>query len=127
MRFWSQRYWVILLCGGLALTLGCQSAQKQTFMPPSAAQAPALVASATPDPAKQKAAVAAPNTESQTKAQAAQALAVGPVGDLIASVEKEYQAGQENYRTGHMEAAKQNFDSAFNLLLGGGFDLQSDD
>jgi membrane-bound lytic murein transglycosylase D len=54
-----------------------------------------------------------------------QALEVDPVADLIARVEKEYQAGQENYQAGHLEAAKQNFDSAFNLLLGSGFDLRS--
>ena len=49
------------------------------------------------------------------------------MGDLIARVEKEYRTGHENYHDGHMEAAKQNFDSAFNELLGSGFDLQSDD
>ena len=54
-----------------------------------------------------------------------QALQVDPVGDLIARVEKEYQSGQDNYRAGHLEAAKQNFDSAFNQLLGSGFDLRS--
>ena len=47
------------------------------------------------------------------------------IGDLIARVEKEYQSGQGNYRAGHLEAAKQNFDSAFNQLLGSGFDLRS--
>ena len=52
---------------------------------------------------------------------------VDPAGDLIAQVEKYYQEGQENYRAGHLEAAKQNFDSAFNLLLGGGIDLRSDE
>ncbi|MGA7295857.1 MAG: transglycosylase SLT domain-containing protein, partial [Terriglobales bacterium] len=36
-------------------------------------------------------------------------------------------SGQDNYAAGHLEAAKQNFDSAFNQLLGSGFDLHSDD
>ena len=126
MRF-SDRYPAILLCGSLALTLGCQSAQKpSTFMPPVQAQAPAALSGATPHPNQQKASTAS-SDESQTSAQVAQALSVDPVGDLIARVEKEYQAGEENYRAGHMEAAKQNFDSAFNQLLGSGFDLQSDD
>ena len=58
-----------------------------------------------------------------TKPAVPQALQVDPVADLIARVEKEYQAGQDNYRAGHLEAAKQNFDSAFNQLLGSGFDL----
>ena len=67
------------------------------------------------------------NHAAANNAQAEQALSVDPVADLIARVEKEYQSGQENYRAGHLEAAKQNFDSAFNQLLGSGFDLQSDD
>ncbi len=95
-------------------------------MPPAQAQAPALIASSSPpDPHQQKPAgsAAAP----QSKPQVPQALEVDPVADLIARVEKEYQAGQDNYRAGHLEAAKQNFDSAFNQLLGSGFDLHSDD
>jgi len=64
-------------------------------------------------------------SSSVSRPQTPQALAVDPVADLIARVEKEYQSGQDNYRAGHLEAAKQNFDSAFNQLLGSGFDLRS--
>jgi peptidoglycan lytic transglycosylase D len=39
-----------------------------------------------------------------------------PVGDLIAQAEREYQAGQRNYKSGHLEAAQQNFDRALDLL-----------
>ena len=108
----------------LAATLACQSAQKTSFMPAPQAQAPALVAANNPPDPHQKPAgsAAAP----QSKPQVPQALEVDPVADLIARVEKEYQAGQDNYRAGHLEAAKQNFDSAFNQLLGSGFDLRSD-
>jgi membrane-bound lytic murein transglycosylase D len=109
----------------LAATVACQSAQKTSFMPAPQAQAPALVAASSPPDPHQKPAgsAAAP----QSKPQVTQALEVDPVADLIARVEKEYQAGQDNYRAGHLEAAKQNFDSAFNQLLGSGFDLHSDD
>jgi membrane-bound lytic murein transglycosylase D len=94
-------------------------------MPPAQAGAPALVAASNPpDPQQQKPAVAA---QPQAKPLVPQALQVDPVADLIANVEKEYQAGQDNYHAGHLEAAKQNFDSAFNQLLGSGFDLKSDD
>jgi membrane-bound lytic murein transglycosylase D len=50
-----------------------------------------------------------------------------PVGDLVASVEKEYQAGLANYQAGHTDAAKQNFDNAFNALLESKLDIRSDD
>jgi membrane-bound lytic murein transglycosylase D len=131
MRSSSHRYLAIilsaLLAAALAATLACQSAQKSSsFMPPAQAQAPALIASSSPpDPRQQKTAGSA--AASQSKLQVAQALEVDPVADLIARVEKEYQSGQDNYRAGHLEAAKQNFDSAFNQLLGSGFDLHSDD
>src|ERR1700693_3386529 len=131
MRSSSHRYLAIilsaLLAAALAATLACQSAQKSSsFMPPAQAQAPALIASSSPpDPHQQKTAgsTAAP----QSKPPVARPLEVDPVADLIARVEKEYQSGQDNYRAGHLEAAKQNFDSAFNQLLGSGFDLRSDD
>ncbi len=94
-------------------------------MPPAQAQAPPLVAANhQPDPQKQKPAAAEPQSKPQI--QLAQALQPDPAADLIARVEKEYQAGQDNYQAGHLEAAKQNFDSAFNQLLGSGFDLHSD-
>jgi membrane-bound lytic murein transglycosylase D len=50
-----------------------------------------------------------------------------PAADLIVQVEKEYQAGEDNYNNGHLEAAKQNFDNAFNLLMSSPLDLRSDD
>jgi membrane-bound lytic murein transglycosylase D len=127
MRFGLHPYRAVLLCGFLAATLGCQSAQKQSFTPPPTAQAPALVAKATPDSSKSAAAKKDPAAETQTNPQAAQALSVDPAADLIARVEKEYKTGQDNYHAGHLEAAKQNFDSAFNLLMGSGLDVQSDD
>src|SRR6202453_5519494 len=125
MKFSSQRYLAISISALFGATLGCQSAQKASFLPPAQAQAPTLVAAVKPpDSPKQKPAAAA---EPQSKPVVPQALEVDPVADLIARVEKEYQAGQDNYEGGHLEAAKLNFDSAFNQLLGNGFDLKSDD
>ncbi|HVP55752.1 MAG TPA: LysM peptidoglycan-binding domain-containing protein [Candidatus Eisenbacteria bacterium] len=40
-----------------------------------------------------------------------------PAEALIARVEKLYNAGQANYQAGHLDAARQNFDQAFNALL----------
>lgn len=50
-----------------------------------------------------------------------------PVGDLIAKVEKEYQEGVANYQAGQTDAAKTNFDNAFNALLESDLDIRSDD
>ena len=124
MRVSSNSALAILVGVALAATISCQSVQKPSaFLPPAQAQAPALAAVS--NPPQQKAAAPAP--EPQAKTPGPQALQVDPVGDLIARVEKYYHEGQDNYRAGHLEAAKQNFDSAFNLLLGGGIDLRSDE
>ena len=49
------------------------------------------------------------------------------VEQLIARAEAEYARGQANYTAGHMEAAKDNFDAAFNLLLSGPVGVQNDE
>jgi membrane-bound lytic murein transglycosylase D len=53
--------------------------------------------------------------------------AADPVGDLIAKVEKDYQAGLDAYHAGQTDAAKQDFDNAFNTLLESNLDIRSDD
>jgi membrane-bound lytic murein transglycosylase D len=49
------------------------------------------------------------------------------VEQLIARAEAEYARGQANYAAGHMEAAKDNFDTAFNVLLRGPVGVQNDE
>src|SRR5437588_5475664 len=103
----------------LILTLAsCDSAEKRQHAvatPPPAVTAPTLVAPAPPPPQP------TPPPPPQQVAPAPD-----PVAQLIAAVEKEYQAGQANYSAGHLEAAKQNFDHAFNLLTGSKLDVQND-
>jgi len=53
--------------------------------------------------------------------------ATDPVADLIAHVEREYQAGLGNFEAGKIEDAKQNFDRAVNALLESNLDIRSDD
>jgi hypothetical protein len=48
------------------------------------------------------------------------------VGDLVARVEKDYQAGLDAYHAGQTDTAKQDFDSAFNALLESNLDIRSD-
>jgi membrane-bound lytic murein transglycosylase D len=58
---------------------------------------------------------------------AAAAPAAETVEQLIAQAEAEYARGVSNYAAGHLEAAKDNFDTAFNLLLRGPVTLQNDE
>jgi membrane-bound lytic murein transglycosylase D len=46
---------------------------------------------------------------------------------LIAQAEKQYAAGQANYQAGHLEAAKDDFDQAFNTLLTSNLDVRNND
>ena len=125
MKLLTHRTLAIVFAAALAATtISCQSAQKQTFIPPPQAQAPALTpASKAPEQSSQTQAKAQPKTvkpavEPQPKATpAAQLTKPDPVADLIAKVEKEYQVGEANHQAGHLDAAKQNFDTAANLLL----------
>jgi membrane-bound lytic murein transglycosylase D len=130
MRF-PKLYASIAPAAALLATLACQSAQRPAALLPAAqATPPALSATASPlqhpEPVP-----ASPPGQSITPAplpiEGQQALSPDPVADLIAKVEKEYKAGQDNYSAGHLEAAKQNFDRAFNLLLGSNLDIRSDD
>ncbi len=119
-----KRLYVIV--AGLAAVLvtgACQSAQRPVPLMPAKSAPPALTAanSASSSP-----------TASQSQKQAPDPIAkpdptsADPVADLIAKVEKEYQAGQENYTAGHLEAARQNFDHAFDLLLSSNLEINSD-
>jgi membrane-bound lytic murein transglycosylase D len=129
MRLPTHRSLAIALAAAFAAaTVACQSAQKQTFIPPPPqAQAPAITTvSKPPAPAQAKVeAVAAP--EPQVKPPAPPVPKSDPVADLIARVEKEYQAGLDSYHAGNMDAAKKSFDTAINLLLNADAGLRSDD
>ena len=50
-----------------------------------------------------------------------------PADGVIARAESQYAAGQADYKAGHLEAAKANFDQAFNTLLSSSIDVRSDD
>jgi membrane-bound lytic murein transglycosylase D len=115
----------LLNAGVVALVLGstaCQTAQRPaTLLPPGRSTAPTL--SATPAPTPQSNADAKTIPAAQTQVE----VKPDPVAELMAQVEKEYEIGQDNYKAGHLEAAKENFDRAFNLLLESSLDVRSDE
>jgi len=104
-----QFYWFMPLLIALALgSTSCQTAAKK----PVAAIAPPVPAA--PPILPKPAAIPVPDPKPQeTPPPAAKP---DPIDTLVAQAEEEYQAGQANYAAGHMEAAKANFDHAFDIL-----------
>jgi membrane-bound lytic murein transglycosylase D len=93
--------------------------------PAPPAPAPAPVAKSQTVPAHPEEAPA--QEPASAAAQASAPSAPDPVGDLITRVEKQYQTGLANYQAGKADDAKQNFDDAFNTLLGSNLDVRSDE
>ena len=46
--------------------------------------------------------------------------------ELIARVEQKFASGEQNYKAGHLEAARKDFDEAVDWMLESGYDLNSD-
>ncbi len=115
------RRWALAAgCGPLVLLAGCP--QSQTAAPgkaPVQATAPAVAAGQPTGGAAQ-----------QAKAEAAekQAAAAKAAKDqeLINKAEAAYRSGVENYRAGHLDAARLDFDSAVDVMLTSGMDLKTD-
>ncbi len=113
----------------------CQSAKKPVSAvpkgtaPPLTAKTPAPATPQTQppklEPAEQQAQPAAA-TETKASADSPNAPSSDLVGDLVANVEKQYQAGLANYHAGNAGAAKSDFDAAFNTLLESKLDIRSD-
>ncbi len=114
---------MIALLAAVLATCACPSDRRQTTMLPGKQATPPALAAATP-------ATSAMQVQNQQipepVATSSPAPSADPVADLIAKVEKEYQSGQDNYTAGHLEAARQNFDHAFDLLLSSNLEINSD-
>jgi membrane-bound lytic murein transglycosylase D len=107
----------ILTCLFLAFlfTTGCETTEsKKPASMPAQANAPDVTAQATPQ--KQQ-----PKIQEQLKPKP------DPADALIAQAEKLLASGQANYAAGHLEAARENFDQAFDLLLSSNLDVQGDE
>jgi membrane-bound lytic murein transglycosylase D len=108
----SQKAKLLSSLGAVALLLSC-GAEKRTAV----VQAPAATPSVQALPPKPPAAVSdkrpAPDPD--------------PTTVLVSQVEALYKAGMDDYRSGNLEGAKEQFDQAVEKLLESNLDLQGDD
>jgi membrane-bound lytic murein transglycosylase D len=116
------RRWVLVVgCAPLVMLAGCP--QDQTAAPGKAtaqATAPAITAgpSGSAGQAGQTIAPAAQTADAAAK--------TATVQQLINKAEAAYRSGVDNYRAGHLDAARLDFDSAVDLMLTSGMDLKTD-
>jgi membrane-bound lytic murein transglycosylase D len=108
--------WSVYLCG-------CEDAGKK----PAQARVPALV------PAPAAAAQAAPTLPdlpltNPTRGPLLSLLSQVPGGKeyLIERVQEKFASGEQNYKAGHLEAARRDFDDAVDWMLESGYDPDSD-
>lgn len=122
MEMKINRLWLVAI--SLAVLLGSACSGKKPVTSPSAVQKtpppiqPASKPAAQPSPtvAKEPPPEEKPQAPAAARAEAKPASPSNPVDDLITKVEKDYQAGQQEYANGHNDIAKQHFAEAFNLL-----------
>jgi membrane-bound lytic murein transglycosylase D len=116
-----------------AKTAPALTATKAVPQQPAAQQAPRASASAAAAKPPQAQTQATTQAQDQTPDQGAKPESpsptptADPVGDLIAGVEKDYQAGLDAYKAGQTDSAKHDFDKAINALLESNLDIRSDD
>src|SRR5450759_2897523 len=107
----------VALLAGLVFGTGCETSQPKRAAAslPSQAKAPEI-AGPVAQPADPK-----PKIQPQVNPTP------DPAEALIAQAEKQYAAGQANYQADHLEAARQNFDQAFNTLLSSNLAIRNDE
>jgi membrane-bound lytic murein transglycosylase D len=99
-------------CGGNQVSRAAKPAP-EAMAPVAQKPAAAAVASPTPAPAAQPV---------QTPPEKAD-----PVPATIADAEKAYESGQANYKAGHLDAAKEDFNRAVDILMQGPVAIKSDE
>src|SRR5258707_10788132 len=99
-------------------TPACPNARPAAALPPAHATAPALTAAKSPATLE--------DDKSRQPEATAPVEKPDPAAALVADVEQEYQSGQDNLKAGNTDAARHNFDRAFDVLVASPLEQQSD-
>jgi membrane-bound lytic murein transglycosylase D len=131
------RLWFLASFAGVLLLSSCAGRPARFAKPGPGAVAPTIdkaqnqVAAPTPSPqASAPAAPSAPETAPASEpsaAQQAEPAKPDPVADMIAQAQKAFESGQVNYKAGHLDAAKRDFNHAMDVLMQGPVDVRSDE
>src|SRR4051812_45265575 len=115
---------MVILAAGLISLVACESKDtKKSAQPVTQALAPSIQQKeAVPDSSP-----AEPQEPKAAPAQTPQQEKPDPVPGMIAEAEKAFSTGQEDYKASHLDAAKQDFNHAVDILMQGPVDIKSDD
>ena len=111
---------MVVACAPLVLLAGCPQDQAAAPGKASATVTAPTVAAKTNAAAPVAKQAPAP---AQTAESAAKAV---KIQQLINQAEQTYKTGVDNYRAGHLDAARANFDAAVDVMLTSGMDLKGD-
>jgi peptidoglycan lytic transglycosylase D len=121
ITFICKRLSVVALGTALLFLVSCENKDTKKIAKP----VPQAVA---PAPQEQPAVSPAPSPSAQVQAQQqVQPEQPDEVAGTIAEAEKAYAAGLEDYKAGHLDAAKQDFNHAVDVLMQGPVDVKADD
>ncbi len=113
---------------GLAFLSGCGGKQpSKPALPVSQAMAPAIQTPDAPLPLTHVPVRLAQTVSQKQTAQEHQAPPADPIEATIIEAEKAYTSGEANYKAGHLDAAKQDFNHAVDVLMQGPVDIRDDD
>ncbi|HET9164385.1 MAG TPA: transglycosylase SLT domain-containing protein [Candidatus Angelobacter sp.] len=114
---------MVVLAAGLISLVACESKDtKKSAQPVVQALAPSIQQTvATP------VSLPAPQQQTPTPAQTPLPEKHDPVPEMIAQAEKALADGQADYKAGHLDAAKQDFNHAVDILMEGPVEIKSDD
>jgi membrane-bound lytic murein transglycosylase D len=115
---------IVILAAGVISLSACESKDtKKSAQPVAQAMAPSIQQTEVKPVSLSK----APEEQAATPAQTPQPEKADPVPGIIAEAEKAYATGQEDYKAGHLDAAKQDFNHAVDILMQGPVEIKSDE
>ena len=110
---------MVVACAPLILLAGCPRNQAAAPGKTSANATAPVLSSGAGAAQSQTAQAATPAPQSAENAARAR-----KVQQLINQAEQAYRSGVDNYRAGHLDAARTNFDAAVDLILTSGIDVK---
>jgi membrane-bound lytic murein transglycosylase D len=115
---------MIAVAAGLISLVACESKDtKKSAQPVPQAMAPSIQQTVATPVSLSK----TPPEQTPAPTQAPQPEKADPVPSMIADAEKALAAGQDDYKAGHLDAAKLDFNHAVDILMQGPVDIKSDD